>query len=161
MPPPEMIKGARREISYIFSGRVLLPLPKKTLMPKRQAVIGGVDDNRVLPQAARIQSANDTNDVVVNFGDGGIIADIAIEQVLLAQRVAAAFVLDPGVWLIRRDMLKGAILITSGLARIVAALHIGRMRGDIADIQKEWLVVGDGIQELDGMVGDQPRLVFG
>ena len=55
MPAPATISGTCSEISYIFSGRVLLPLPKKPLMPDGAAMIGGVDDDGIAQLAAFVQ----------------------------------------------------------------------------------------------------------
>ena len=111
------------------------------------------------PLAAQLQRADHAGDVVVDLGHGSVVADVAIPNLRFRQLIAAALIPHPGMRFPRRDLVKGAVLVNRRLRWIVRPLLIGRMAGDIADVEEEGFVRRGRFKKLNRMVGDEADLL--
>ena len=73
----------------MLSGRVLLPLPQKPFWPTEQPWSEGVDDDGVVEAAVLFQPVQQAAYFAVDFGNGGVVADVACANLLVGGLKAA------------------------------------------------------------------------
>ena len=90
-------------------------------------MVGCIDDYGVVECAVLLQTVQQAAHLTVDFGYGGVVADIAGTDLLVGRLEAAgqALVALPGMGVVRRDVGEGGVFKLGGQSRVVGFGLIG------------------------------------